>query len=328
MSRRSRLHGRSTVLVVLLLFALLLGAAETAAATDESTTGPTVSLDPAQVRPDEFVNITIRGFTATYVVISVCGNEARRGSSDCNMPGSEGLRIDNQGDGGLTTDRIPIAAPPADCPCVIRVSSRDTGEIAVAPLVIIGHPISPTVDPTGLGNPIDVAINATPKPRGLVETARSGLGGPTRYDVTVTVHNHSAVPLTKIKVYGSAGRQSDNNLAQLDLDDPGALAAGQTWHQTVSVVVPAPSFGTLDWTVTASGVGPTVTSTSTTKHRPMLLIVIVMLLAADIAFLLVRMLIRRHATKDAEQERDVTAASLDGNDPIDVDSRELVDLDA
>lgn len=303
----------------------MLGVATPASASDGSTTGPTVSLDPAQVKPTDFLTVTIKGFTATYVVISVCGNEARRGSSDCNMPGSEGLRIDNQGVGGLTIDRIPIAAPPADCPCVIRVSSRDTGEIAVAPLVLIGHPVSPVVDPVGLGNPIDVAITATPKPSGFLETFRAGLGGPTRYDVTVTVHNHSSVPLTKIKVYGSAGRKSDDNLAQLDLVDPGALKAGQTWRQTVSVVVPAPSFGSVDWSVTASGAGPTVTATSSSRHRPMLLIVIVMILAADIAFLLIRMLIRRHATQDARRAAEDDDGLREPGEPIDVDSRELVD---
>jgi len=325
-ARKRPIRG-TTLAVVLAFFAVVLGTASSANA-DASTSGPTIVLDPAEVKPNDYLVVSISGFKAPYVIITVCGNEARRGSSDCNMAGSEGLRVDNLDTDGYTADRIPIAPPPADCPCVIRVSSRDTGELAVAPIVITGHPVSPVVDPTGLGNPIDVSISAKPKPHGLVETLRAGLGGPTRYDVTVTVRNHSTVPLTKIKVYGSAGRQSDNNLAELDLDDPGALAPGQTWTQTVSAVVPAPSFGSVDWSVTASGAGPTVTSTSSTRHRPVLLIVIVMLLAVDIAFLLIRLVVRRHATKAAKR---LAASDDEGDppreesDPIDVESRDLVE---
>jgi hypothetical protein len=324
---RTRPIGRTALAVVLTFFVVVFGAMQPAHA-DTSTTGPTVTLDPAEVKPNDYLVVSIRGFKAPYVIITVCGNEARRGSSDCNMAGSEGLRVDNLDSDGYTADRIPIAAPAADCPCVIRVSSRDTGELAVAPIVITGHPDSPVVDPTGLGNPIDVSISAKPKPHGVIETVRSGLGGPTRYDVTVTVRNHSTVPLTKIKVYGSAGRKSDNNLAELDLDDPGALAPGQTWRQTVSAVVPAPSFGSVDWSVTASGAGPTVTSTSSTRHRPVLLIVIVMLFAADIAFLLIRLLIRRHATKAAKRlaaSDDEGQPPREESEPIDVESRDLVD---
>jgi hypothetical protein len=199
--------------------------------------------------------------------------------------------------------------------------------LAVAPIVIIGHPVSPVVDSPGLGNPIDLSISAKPKPRGLMEALRSGLGGPTRYDVTVVVHNHSTVSLDKIKVYGSAGRKEDNNLAELDLADPGPLPAGQTFSQTVSAVVPAPSFGNVEWSATASGAGPTVTTTASTHHRPTLLIMILMFLIIDIGLLVTRLLVRRHARRAQRAERTDgrRGTARDEGDPIDVDSRELVD---
>ena len=58
----------SMLLLVLCALAVAVGAATPAAATDGSTTGPTVSLDPAQVKPDDYLTVTITGFTATYVV--------------------------------------------------------------------------------------------------------------------------------------------------------------------------------------------------------------------------------------------------------------------
>ncbi|MCU1392688.1 MAG: hypothetical protein JWM34_1116 [Ilumatobacteraceae bacterium] len=289
---------------------------------DTSTTGPTVSLNRTTVDPGDHIILTLNGFTTTYVTISVCGNEARRGSTDCNMTESEGRRLNT--DGTPTLAQIPVGTPPADCPCVIRVSTRGNEESAVTPIVITGQPVSPVVDSPTLGNPIDLSIEAHPHPRGVLETLRSGLGGPTRYDVTVSVKNHSNVPLGKIQLYGSAGSRSDDNLAALDLAVPGLIAPGQTWHQTVSAVVPAPSFGSVTWSVTASGGGPTITSTSSTRHRQILLIVIVLLLAADVGFLLIRVLVRRHARKaaDADAGRD---GSTEEGDPIDVDSRELAD---
>ena len=83
------------------------------------TSGPIVSLDRKELEPGQRVVLNIDGFESLNVTISVCGNDARRGSVDCNMYASEGLKLDT--DGTSTVIQIPVAAPPVPCPCVIRV---------------------------------------------------------------------------------------------------------------------------------------------------------------------------------------------------------------
>lgn len=262
------------------------------AATAGSVSGPTVTLDKQRIRPDERVAVTVDGFQALNVTISVCGNEARRGSSDCNMFASEGLKLDT--DGTSTLVGIPVAAPPEPCPCVIRVSSRLNDEIATTPIEIIGHPTAPVVDGPTMPNPLVVSIEAEPAPPGVFERARASIGGPLLYEVTVRVRNTSTVPFRQVVLSGSAVRGNDQ-LAALALDDVGEIKPGQTWEQTVTAEVPGPSLGSVEWRVAASGAGPTVLASDTTRQRPLLLILLVMLLVIDVFVLAIRLVVRRRA---------------------------------
>ena len=258
--------------------------------------GPVVSLDRKVIEPGDRVVLNIDGFESMNVTISVCGNEARRGSVDCNMYASEGLKLDT--DGTSTVIQIPVAAPPAPCPCVIRVSNRTFDEIAIAPITLIGHPVAPVVDSPGQDGALDVTISAQSTPRGLFARARTSLGGPATYEVTVTVKNTSSVPLGAVSLAGTVGR-SDDQLAALAFDDPGQLAPGRTWQQVVTADVPGPSLGTLQWRVDASGAGPTVTALGSTRERPTLLIILVLFLIADVFLLAIRFTMRRRAAREA-----------------------------
>lgn len=267
---------------------------------DPLISGPAVSSSRASVEPGRSVVLTIDGFASPYVTISICGNEARRGSTDCNMAGSEGVEIPG-GDGPLVLE-MPVAAPPADCPCVIRVVGSDTSEVAITPLVVTGHPVRPLVDPAVIGELFDVSIRAREAPQGLVKAVRSALGGPTSYEVTLTVKNRSTTPLKQVKASGSAGRRAaDDSLVTLDFADPELLGVGQTWQQTIVAVVPAPLFGSVEWRVAVSGAGPTVNSTSTTRHRPILLIVMILVVVFNVFLLILRWVVRRRIVRQAKR---------------------------
>ena len=290
--------------VVLLTAAALLAAATAAEAT---LTGPTVKLDRTRIEPGERVAITIDGFRALNVTISVCGNEARRGSADCNMFASEGLKLDT--DGTSTLIGIPIAVPPMPCPCVIRVFSRLNDEIATTPIEIIGHPTAPVVDGPSVKDPLVVTIEAVPAPPGVFERARSSIGGPTLYQVTVRVLNRSTVPFGQIALSGAAVRDNDQ-LASLPLDDAGEIKPGQTWEQVVTAEVPGPSLGAIEWRVAVSGAGPTVNATDTTRQRPLLLILLVMFLVVDLFVLAIRFVMRRRARREARRAHEAAALAF------------------
>lgn len=285
--------------VVGLMTAAAVFAAATAA--EASITGPSVKLDRTRIRVDERVAVTIDGFRALNVTISVCGNEARRGSEDCNMFASEGLKLDT--DGTSTLIGIPVAEPPMPCPCVIRVSSRLNDEIATTPIEIIDHPVAPVapvVDGPTVKDPLEVTVTAVAAPPGVFERARASIGGPALYRVKVTVTNRSAVPYRQIALAGIAVRGNDQ-LATLPLTDAGEIKPGQTWEQIVSTEVPGPSLGSIEWRVTVSGAGPTVSATDTTRQRPLLLILLVGFLVVDVFVLAIRFVMRRRSRREARR---------------------------
>jgi hypothetical protein len=295
------------------------------AATGSSTTGPSVALDRTDVKPGEHVVLALNGFTTRSVTISVCGNEDRRGSSDCNMAASQSVEL--QQDGIPTVAEIPVAAPPVPCPCLIRVSSRLNDEVAIAPFTLTGHPVAPVVGGPDLDDPlVAVTITAHAAPHGPLDWIKANLGGSVPYQVTVTVKNITTEPLNHVTVFGSAGRNADDQMVVLTFDDPGEILPGQTWKQVVPASIPAPSLSKVQWTVVASRAGPWVTATVTTRHRPVLLLSLSMLFVLDISFLLIRRRMRRRMAREALIDDDAADVDLlDGNQaPSDDDDRTLV----
>ena len=136
-------HRVRTALMALPL--VLAGGMSARGESDPFTSGPAVAVNPGEAAPGGNVTLTVDGFTSPYVTISICGNESRRGSADCNMAASVGVEVPQ--DGTPLVLQVPVVAPTVDCPCVVRVVGRDSIEIALAPLFITGHPVGPVVDP-------------------------------------------------------------------------------------------------------------------------------------------------------------------------------------
>lgn len=269
---------------------LMVGVAASPAHAMPITSGPAVSLDQTEVAAGGAVVVTVDGFTSRNVTIAVCGNEARRGSADCEMTASQQIRFED--DGSPTWTRFIVPEPTLPCPCVVRVTSPDNDELAVTPIVVTGHPVADVVDPPVIGDLVDVTISAGTDADGVVDAVRAELGGPTTYAVTVSVRNIGSSPLRNVRLALDAAR-GGNAVPSIDIEDPGLIGVGQTWQQTVRVRVPTPSFGEVQWTATASGAGQPVAASARTNHRPVLLIVLVALLVADVGLLLIRFTIRR-----------------------------------
>ena len=287
--------GRVVRLVLLVLFTAA-PCAVTEAHADSFSSGPVISLSRTNVTSGDRMMVTLEGFSAPVVTLSICGNEARRGSGDCNMVMSKGVRI--QSAINPTVTPFGVSVPPVGCPCIVRASSLNGDEIASAPITLAGHPDSPVIDPPKVDGPFLVAsVTAERAPNGPVGWVRSNLGGPFRYRVTVTVKNLSTEPLHQPRLSGSVSRNTNENLVDLNLVDPGEIGVGQTWQETVDVVVPAPSFGTLTWGIAVSGAGPTVLATSSTPQSPILLLLMAMLLIVNLTILAMRWTIRRRVAK-------------------------------
>jgi hypothetical protein len=291
---RRLVHGAVSclALAVLVVNAGLIAAAQGGQVTE----GPSISLDRSAVGPGERVIVTLDGFKGTAVTISVCGNQARRGSVDCNTTASEGLGLDR--DGSSTVAQLPVAAPPLPCPCLIRAATTNFDEVAVAPIELIGHPVGPVVG-ASTEEPLLVEVSARRAPHGLVANLRALLGGPTAYDVSVSVRNRSTETLDHVVLAGSAGRGHDDEVAQLELPSLGPLAPGQTWAGEVRATVPAPVVGEFVWQVTASGAGSSVRGEMPTRALPVGLGVLLVVLIGDIGVMLWRRVARRRTAAAA-----------------------------
>ena len=269
---------------------------------EPTITGPTVVASPGEVAAGSPVRLTIDGYRSAYVTMTICGNEARRGSGDCALTASVSNEFNDPTQPMVYN--LPVVAPPADCPCIVRVVGADTSEVAVAPLVITGHPVGPLVDPPVIGPLVKVGLSARTADMPGLDGIRSALGGETAYEVTVAVRNVSDIPLASVKLSGTGGRGNDDIIVSLPLDDPGLIGVGQTWRQTVTVTVPAPSFGALEWRATASGAGPAIDANITTQHRPWLMVLLALTAAGCVTALVLRTVVRARRRRRSESEAD------------------------
>ena len=269
------------------LFAALAGGTVRA---QTETAGPEVTLEASQLAPGDFAVYTLAGFEARGVIVTFCGNEGLRGATDCNMTESDGLPL--RGPETRITSRTPVAVPPVPCPCIVRVSSTDNDEIAVAPINIIGHPTGELVAPAGFVQPLTINVEVDKAPSGVMDRLRASAGGPGMYDVTISVQNRSTTAVRNINLSGSAGREPTEDVATIAADDLDVLESGQTATQTVQVELPSLTLGDAEWRVTASGVGPSITATDTTSQSAWLLWALGIVFVIDLTILAARLIFR------------------------------------
>ncbi len=281
-----------------------------------TTSGPTLSVSNSAPQPGDRVDVIFTDWDARYATLSVCGNLAKRGSADCNMVQSTGVRLFTSSGDFSPVHGIVVPAPPTDCPCVIRAVGGDNGEVAVVPIELIGHPISPVSAPD-LGQPVvNVGLKVAGASDGLLSSLKESLGGETAMVATVTVTNLTTEPVTSVAVHGRARRRGVT-AAEFDLV-PGPIGPGQTWTGTAEVSLPAPAMGEYEWEATASGAGPVMTADVVTRQLPWLFVLFLLAFAGLISAVLVRAFQRR-----ADERRALPVASrIDPEKVIDIASQD------
>jgi sortase A len=293
-------------LVAAVLFAISGWPAGVAVAQSAPGSYPTIALDRSTAHPGDNIVVQFHNWQSRDVTLSICGNLARRGSVDCNIVGSEGVPISALSPETLSDFVVPV--PPTTCPCVIRAANSTQTEIAYAPVVLIGVATGPLVSPSDF-SPIDTTVDVRRVHAGLGAALRSALGGPTAYDVSVTLRNKSADTLTDVRPYGWAGRSKTDQSRTLSFPAVGDLGPGQSWTHVVHVRTPAPHLGRFYWEVSVSGAGPAVHAESVTRDTPWLLVVLVALIIGDIAVIVARRFRRRSSAPRATSTSDGEVAS-------------------
>jgi hypothetical protein len=243
------------------------------------------------------VDVIFTDWEARLATLSVCGNDARRGSADCNQVESQSVTLKGVGVQAPIASMV-VNAPPGTCPCVMKAVGIDSRESAIVPIDIVGVPVGPIVDPPN-GKLVEVKVTATRADVGFLGGLRSSIGGPTAYDVTVDVRNLTTQELTGIEVFGAVGRNVTENLSTFDLN-PGPIDAGRTWTTSLRVTIPAPVWGDYVWQAKASGAGPSVTATQNTRVVPWLLVLLIALVVGDLLMIALRWRRRRRGRRALE----------------------------
>lgn len=295
--------------VLVLVVVQTVPAAAGSAAEQARRSRPRIHVDPGSARPGELVLVELSGWASTAATVTVCGNLALRGSTDCDVRAGQGVPL--AATGGEGSAQLAVAEPPVPCPCVVRASSGSHDEVATVPLDIIGAPVAPVVRPSDPGPLFAVTVNARRSSRGVIDAARAALGGPAVYEVEVAVRNRTAAVLDAVTVAARAQTWSTDSAASFSTA-PRPLHPGETWRHRAQVEVPAPSIGTLRWEAIASGAGPAVRAEWATNDVPVVLVAIVALLAGDLAAMLCRARRRRLRAGDGEgvrpRRRDLSGA--------------------
>ncbi len=133
MNLRPVLGAAATALVM----AAGLGAGTPAVADDRT---PVVVLDSATTSVGADLVAHGAGFTpGTLVLGELCGNEARRGSADCDQASAVNVGV---GPAGNFTAHIRVSPPPTPCPCVVRLTAIGGTASATTPVTVVGAPVA------------------------------------------------------------------------------------------------------------------------------------------------------------------------------------------
>lgn len=281
---------------------------QAAQSSEAAMTAPTIAIDRASVKPGERVLVTLAGWKAQVVTVAVCGNLAKRGSSDCNMAASQSVGI-TRGI-GTALAQLNVPGPPTHCPCVLRASSSAQDEVALVPIELIGVPLGPLVD-SATTSPLGVSFQTRRAEGGFTAAFRAALGGPTFYEVTVVLRNRTSETLPGVRLVGSVGRSRTDELVSFPLPISDELAPGATWTHTTRVRLPAPAFGSFVWSVdSVDGSSLERAETSMTLF-PKGLVALVGLLIVDLLAMAWRM---RPKARKARMARRVARSAAFGGD--------------
>jgi len=232
-------------LVVYAAFVILCASA-VAVGAGAQTTGPAASarvqVTPASAAPGEEVAVELANWPAGPAQASVCGNNAARGSQDCDLIGTKGVSVRRDG----ASFRFEVTAPPIHCPCVVRVTSANGDLVRQAPIDVQGHPVGPEVLPTSVGpvSAVKVPIRArlVDAKQSIVEGLAPLVAGPVEKTLLVTVRNDSSQSVEQIRVVASVGR-SRSEAEPLSSTTIDALAPGESTTARVPVRIGVPAWG-------------------------------------------------------------------------------------
>lgn len=228
-------------------------------------TAQVVRVEPAVVAIGDTADVALEGWPHGPVQIELCGNGARRGSLDCDQLGAVATAV---GDDGTASARLPIAPPPSDCPCAVRVSQVGTGASTVVPIDVVGAGAAagsaarpPSSDPPE--RRLEVTLGEVVADEGWA----AWFGADVHRRLGLAVRNEGSVPLTAVSV---SARLDGSFGTSIVVDSPGPfdLEPGEQREVTLGFELPVPAIGDYRLEGRIDGADEPVTFSASTSHMP------------------------------------------------------------
>ena len=116
--------------------ALVIGIAGTAGAQVQAT----ASVEPSSASIGAPITVSGSGFApGTLVSVELCGNEARRGSADCDQSSAVDAGVSSAGEVAV---QLILGTPPSPCPCVVKLTGLSSSASATVPITVQGAPVA------------------------------------------------------------------------------------------------------------------------------------------------------------------------------------------
>ncbi len=231
--------------VLLASFPTLLASASGAqTAAPRADTDAAVHVTPSSAAPGSVVLVTLERWPEGAVNVSICGNDARRGSEDCDQISTAGMAVR---DGGALV-RLLVPHPPVGCPCVVRATTPNNGFVQTTPLEILGVPlVEPLTTSGGLASAKTVTVTSrvrTPR-AGFWGTVGSLVAGASARELVVTVVNHGGEPVDGLRVVGAVGRRRTDG-EPIHSTEVGELVAGESRRVVMPFSLSTPAWGSYE----------------------------------------------------------------------------------
>jgi hypothetical protein len=285
------------------------GVGATRAAAGQSTVNTMMSVTPSDSSIGDVLRVDLSGWPEGNVTAAVCGNDARRGSTDCDLIGAGSIRIGPSGAEALT---VTVQSPPVGCPCVVRAAMTDGSVVRTAPITVEGVPTGVNI-PAAAGpastDALGVTAAVTNAALGWPESWSAAFGGPAHKVLVLTMHNHSLGTISGLRVVGEFGHVHTDEGQPLAAVVP-PIAAGETRVVRVPFTIAAPAWGTYSVHGTVYGLAAPVTFGLTTENEPWALE-----LALPLALLLAAQLIRHRDRVRRQREAGVAAVAAPSEFP-------------
>jgi hypothetical protein len=167
--------------------------------------------------------------------VMLCGDDARRGSADCDLVHAQTRTTSATGGWGA---EIGVAIPPAPCPCVAAAFPNNGATPTTAPIDIVGAPVAPLAQ---VGPQLTLTVLSLHL-EGL-GPLQAWFGGSPGRTLVLTIKNNSGQDQVNPPIFLAVGKGP--NPSQLVNAPPlGTIAAGATATLRIPVSFPLFAFGT------------------------------------------------------------------------------------